>query len=93
MPKRYDSSLQAGTTVSQAQNAVNKLHYAVSQAMSHPNAQTIVQAEQRLAHTEQAMKQAELSLGGQGFELAQEMFIEEKKRLNSLQNQHRQGKK
>ncbi|KAA8784399.1 uncharacterized protein YoaH (UPF0181 family) [Paenibacillus sp. 4624] len=93
MPKRYDSSLQASTTVSQAQNAVNKLHYAVSQAMSHPNAQTIVQAEQRLAHTEQAMKQAELSLGGQGFELAQEMFIEEKKRLHSLQNQHRQGKK
>ena len=44
MPKRYDSSLQAGTTVSQAQNAVNKLHYAVSQAMSHPNVQTIVQA-------------------------------------------------
>lgn len=93
MPKRYDSSLQASTTVSQAQNAVNKLHYAVSQAMSHPNAQTIVQAEQRLAHTEQAMKQAELSLGGQGFELAQEMFIEEKKRLHSLQNQHRQGNK
>ena len=43
MPKRYDSSLQADTTVSQAQNAVNKLHYAVSQAMSHPTAQTIVQ--------------------------------------------------
>ena len=92
MPKRYDSSLQADTTVSQAQNSVNKLHYAVSQAMSHPNVQTIVQAEQRLSHTEQAMKQAEQSLGGQGFVLAQEMFIEEKERLHSLQNQQ-QGKK
>ncbi|MCW3792416.1 hypothetical protein BK131_03065 [Paenibacillus amylolyticus] len=91
MPKRYDSSLQADTTVSQAQNAVNKLHYAVSQAMSHPTAQTIVQAERRLAHTEQAMRQAELSLGGQGVELAEEMFIEEKRRLNSIQSQHGQG--
>lgn len=93
MPKRYDSSLQADTTVSQAQNAVNKLHYAVSQAMSHPTLQTIVQAEQRLAHTEQAMRQGRALLGGQGFELAQEMFIEEKKRLNSIQNQHGQGEK
>ncbi|MEY8744795.1 hypothetical protein AB9M62_36480 [Bacillales bacterium AN1005] len=87
MPKRYDSSLQAGTTVSQAQNAVNKLHYAVSQAMSHPTEQTIEQASRRLAHTEQAMLQAERSLGGQGVELAEEMFAEEKRRLNSIRNQ------
>ena len=78
MPKRYDSSLQANTTVSQAQNAVNKLHFAVSQAMSHPTEQTIEQAERRLAHTEQAMLQAERSLGGQGVELAEEMFSEER---------------
>ncbi|KAF4325341.1 hypothetical protein G195_000956 [Phytophthora kernoviae 00238/432] len=31
--------------------------------MSHPTEQTIEQAERRLAHTEQAMRQAELSLG------------------------------
>ncbi|MET3943075.1 putative cell wall-binding protein [Paenibacillus sp. PvP094] len=91
MPKRYDSSLQANTTVSQAQNAVNKLHFAVSQAMSHPTEQTIEQAESRLAHTEQAMLQAERSLGGQGVELAEEMFSEEKRRLNSIQSQNGQG--
>lgn len=91
MPKRYDSSLQANTTVSQAQNAVNKLHFAVSQAMSHPTEQTIEQAERRLAHTEQAMLQAERSLGGQGVELAEEMFSEEKRRLNSIQSQNWQG--
>ncbi|CAH1215289.1 MULTISPECIES: hypothetical protein [Paenibacillus] len=91
MPKRYDSSLQANTTVSQAQNAVNKLHFAVSQAMSHPTEQTIEQAERRLAHTEQAMRQAERSLGGQGVELAEEMLAVEKRRFSSIRSQSGQG--
>lgn len=90
MPKRYDSSLQANTTVSQAQNAVNKLHFAVSQAMSHPTEQTIEQAERRLAHTEQAMRQAERSLGGQGVELAEEMLAVEKRRFSSIRGQSSQ---
>lgn len=84
MASRYDSSLQSQNPISQAQNSVEKLHYAVSQAMSHPNERMIEQAQNRLAHTEQAVRQAGNSLNGRAVELAEEMLAEEKSRLASL---------
>lgn len=84
MTTRYDSSLQSRNPISQAQNSVEKLHYAVSQALSHPNEQMVEQAMHRLAHTEQAVSQAGDSLNRQAVELAEEMLAEEKGRLSSL---------
>lgn len=84
MVSRYDSSLQSQNPISQAQNSVEKLHYAVSQALSHPNEQMLKQAKSRLAHTEQAVQQAGDSLNVQAVELAEEMLAEEKGRLASL---------
>lgn len=84
MASRYDSSLQSRNPISQAQNSVEKLHYAVSQAMSHPTEQMVEQAKSRLAHTERAVDQAGDSLNGQAVELAEEMLAEEKSRLASV---------
>lgn len=85
--KRYDSSLQASSSVAEAQNSVNKLHYAVSQALSHPTDQMIEQAENSLKHTEQAVRQAVRPAKGQGVELAEEMLADEKDRLAALRRQ------
>ncbi|MWV43826.1 hypothetical protein GRF59_09280 [Paenibacillus sp. HJL G12] len=89
MASRYDSSLQSQNPISQAQNSVEKLHYAVSQALSHPNEQMVKQAQSRLAHTERAVDQAGDSLNGQAVELAEEMLTEEKSRLASLASDER----
>ena len=90
MTTRYDSSLQSQNSVSQAQNAVEKLHNAVSSALSHPTGQMIEQAHNRLAHTEQAVRQAGLAENRQAVELAEDMLDEEKSRLASLTSE--QGK-
>lgn len=82
--KRFDSSLQANDNVTQAKNSLGKLHYAVSQALSHPTEQTLAQAENRLAHTEQALEQSKAALGPQGVELAEELLAEDKSRLAAL---------
>ncbi|GGG00065.1 hypothetical protein [Paenibacillus aceti] len=85
--KRYDSSLQADSTVARAQNSVNKLHHAVSQALSHPTEQTVEQAENSMEHAEQSIRQVNRSLGPQGVELAEEMLAVEKDRLDKLNQQ------
>lgn len=72
--KQPDSSLQANDNVTQAKNSLGKLHFSVSQALSHPTEQTLAQAENRLAHTEQAIQQAQDWLGPQGVELAEELL-------------------
>ncbi|WP_223069183.1 hypothetical protein [Paenibacillus caui] len=87
--KRYDTSLQADSTVAQAQNSVNKLHHSVSQAMSHPTRQMVEQAGSTLARTEQAVRQAKQLLGGPGAELAEDMLAEEKSRLAKLKSHER----
>ncbi|MDR0270598.1 hypothetical protein [Paenibacillus sp.] len=84
MAFRYDSSPQSQNQISQAQNSLEKLHYAVSQAMSHPNAEMVEQAKHRLAHTEQAVNQTGDSLNRQPVELVEEMLEEEKNRLASI---------
>ncbi|CAM2961750.1 hypothetical protein PASE110613_09790 [Paenibacillus sediminis] len=78
---RYDSSLQSQNPFSQAQHSVEKLHRAVSSAMSHPTDQTVNQAYSRLEHTEVSVRQAEDSRNHQPVELAEEMLAEEKERL------------
>ncbi|MEK4882907.1 MULTISPECIES: hypothetical protein [Paenibacillus] len=88
--KQPDSSLQANDNVTQAKNSLGKLHFSVSQALSHPTEQTLAQAENRLAHTEQAIQQAQDWLGPQGVELAGELLTEDKSRLASL---NKQGKR
>jgi len=82
--KHYDSSLQSASNVAQAQNSVNKLHFAVSSALSHPTEQLIEQAENSLEHTEKAVKQAVRPAEGQGVELAEELLAEEKNRFAKL---------
>ncbi|USB33108.1 hypothetical protein [Paenibacillus sp. YPG26] len=87
--KRYDSSLQANSSVAGALNSVNKLHYAVSSALSHPTEQMAEQAENSLEHTERAVQQADPSFGRAGVELAEELLAEEKQRMSSLGNRTR----
>ncbi|MGF7045825.1 hypothetical protein J2T13_000285 [Paenibacillus sp. DS2015] len=81
MPKRDFASMQTNTPVSQANNAVGRLHHAVSQALSHPTEDLVKQAENSLAHTEQALKQAQ---GSSNVELAEEMLAVEKSRLDTV---------
>ncbi|GGA25420.1 hypothetical protein [Paenibacillus physcomitrellae] len=87
MTKDYDSSLHENNSIARAQIAVNKLHNAVSQALSHPTEQMLEQAENRLAHTEEAvMEAAESAEGGQGVDLVNEALDEEKIRLRGAED-------
>ncbi|CAH1220307.1 hypothetical protein PAECIP111892_04796 [Paenibacillus auburnensis] len=86
--KHYESSLRTNSTVDQAQDSVTKLHNAVSQALSHPNEQTLTQAENSLEHAEEAVRHApEGSVGRHGVELTEERLADEKERLAGLQEQ------
>lgn len=88
-----DSSLQANDNVTQVKNSLGKLHYAVSQAASHPTEQTLAQAENRLAHTERALEQSKVALGPQGVELAEELLAEDKSRLNEVNKQEKRSER
>ncbi|MNO13835.1 hypothetical protein D3C76_34740 [compost metagenome] len=80
--KHYESSLRTNSTVDQAQDAVTKLHNSVNQALSHPNDQTLTQAENSLQHAEEAVSHApEGSVGGHGVDLTEDRLADEKKRL------------
>ncbi|MBW4084491.1 hypothetical protein [Paenibacillus sp. S150] len=80
--KHYESSLRTASTVEQAQDAVTKLHNSVTQALSHPNEQTLTQAENSLEHAEAAVSHApEGSVDGHGVDLTEERLADEKKRL------------
>ncbi|MRN54035.1 hypothetical protein [Paenibacillus monticola] len=82
--KRYDTTLQDSSTAAQTKNSVNKLHDSVSQALSHPNEQTISQAENSLEHAEEAVRVAGRSLNDQGVEFAEQILDDEKTRLAAL---------
>jgi hypothetical protein len=84
MNNRNDTSWKEDNVVTQAQRSAQKLHDAVSQALSHPNEQTVEQAENRLEHTEQAVHEAQRVFNGKGAALSEEMLAEEKTRLASL---------
>lgn len=82
--KHDHSSLQSSTLVAQASSSVKKLHHAVTQAVSHPTAEMIQQAENRLSRTENAVKAAQQQTTFSGVEFATEILSEEKERLASL---------
>lgn len=85
MPKSsYDSSLQSQNPISQAQNSVEKVHRAVSQAQTHPTEQTISQAENAIAKAERAVDQAGKIDNPAPVEMAEEMLAEEKQALQEL---------
>ncbi|WP_438497806.1 hypothetical protein [Paenibacillus sp. IHBB 3054] len=86
--RHYESSLRTNSTVDQAQDSVTKLHNSVTQALSHPNEQTLAQAENSLEHAENAVQHApEGSVGGHGVDLTEERLKDEKERLAALEEQ------
>lgn len=82
----HDSSLQRNNPANSALDSVEKLHRAVSSAMSHPTEQLIRQAENSLHHTERAVSQLENQESQHGVELAEELLGEEKERLSKLRS-------
>ncbi|SEU11112.1 hypothetical protein [Paenibacillus sp. NFR01] len=87
MKRHYESSLRTNSTVDQAQDSVTKLHNAVTQALSHPNEQTLHQAAGSLEHAEEAVSHAaEGSVDGHGVELAETRLADEKSRLAALED-------
>ncbi|WP_106766338.1 hypothetical protein [Paenibacillus faecalis] len=85
----HDSSLQSNNPANSALDSVEKLHRSVSSALSHPTDQMIEQAQNSLAHTEQAVRQARGNANKQAVELAEEMLGEEKERLSKLHSNQR----
>lgn len=86
--KHYESSLRTNSTVDQAQDSVTKLHNSLTQALSHPNEQTIAQAENSLEHVEEAVRHApEGSVGGHGVNLTEERLKDEEERFAALKEQ------
>ncbi|SEG29128.1 hypothetical protein [Paenibacillus sp. UNC499MF] len=63
-----DSSLQSQNPISQAQNSLEKVHNAVSQALSHPTAKLEEQADQAIRHAKRAVEDASLSHNQPAFE-------------------------
>jgi hypothetical protein len=84
MAKMKDSSLQSQNPVSQAQESVERLHHAVSQAQTHPNEQMISQAESALRKAERSVAQADNHTHDNGLQLAEEMLEQERSDLESL---------
>ncbi|MCT1399553.1 hypothetical protein AK95_20025 [Paenibacillus sp. LC231] len=82
----HDSSLHSNSPSNSALDSVEKLHRAVSSAMSHPTEQLIQQAENSLSHTEQAVAQVMEQGNANAVELAEELLGEEKERLSKLRS-------
>lgn len=70
----HDSSLHSNSPSNSALDSVEKLHRAVSSAMSHPTEQLIQQAENSLSHTEQAVAQVIEQGNRNAVELAEELL-------------------
>lgn len=84
MSQRDFSSMQTNTPISQANNAVDRLHQSISQALSHPTEQLVDQVENSLAHTEQAVQALQGSENGLAAEQSEELLAEEKNRLAAI---------
>ncbi|SMF78137.1 hypothetical protein SAMN05661091_1530 [Paenibacillus uliginis N3/975] len=85
----HDSSLQSNNPANSAMDSAEKLHRSVSSALSHPTEQLIQQANNSLAHAEQAVRQIRGNANKQAVELAEEMLGEEKERLSKLHSNQR----
>lgn len=84
MSQRDFSSMQTNTPISQANNAVDRLHQSISQALSHPTEQLVDQVENSLAHTEQAVQALQGSENGLAAEQSEELLAEEKNRIAAI---------
>lgn len=84
MSKRDFSSMQTNTPISQANNAVDRLHQSITQAVSHPTEQLVDQAHNSLAHTEQAVEALQGSENGLAAEQTEVWLAEEKSRLAAI---------
>ncbi|KOR90474.1 hypothetical protein [Paenibacillus solani] len=82
----HDSSLHSNSPSNSALDSVERLHRAVSSAMSHPTDQLIQQAENSLSHTERAVAQVTDQANRNAVELAEELLGEEKERLSKLRS-------
>lgn len=82
----HDSSLHSNRPSNSALDSVEKLHRAVSSAMSHPTDQLIQQAENSLSHTERAVAQVTDQANRNAVELAEELLGEERQRLSKLRS-------
>lgn len=84
MSKRDFSSMQTNTPISQANNAVDRLHQSISKALSHPTEQLLDQVDNSLAHTEQAVQAIQGSEHGLAAERTEALLAEEKSRLAAM---------
>lgn len=85
--KKQPVSSKTNNTLSQAQQALDKAHNAVSAAQSHPGEQMIEQARNSLERAERAVRQAQDADGAppEAVRLAQAELREERQELEELQ--------
>ncbi|WP_068776701.1 hypothetical protein [Paenibacillus sp. FJAT-26967] len=81
--REYDSSLQSQNPISQAQNSLEKVHNAVSQALTHPTEQLEAQAHAAIGHAERAAETASLSLNQQAYDEIEAGLQQEKEDLQN----------
>ncbi|GAB6926437.1 hypothetical protein JCM10914A_04200 [Paenibacillus sp. JCM 10914] len=85
----HDSSLHSNNPSNSALDSIEKLHRAVSSAMSHPSDELVQQAENALSHTENAVGQLMEHGNPNAVELAEELLGEEQERLSKLRSTSR----
>ncbi|WP_206099736.1 hypothetical protein [Longirhabdus pacifica] len=83
-----DSSLQSQSPLSQAQDSLDKVHHAVSQAQTHPDEQLITQAQHAIVHAENAIDQAKSGADQHTFEQVCTAFEKEKRTFQQLKKKH-----
>ncbi|OAB39867.1 hypothetical protein PMSD_02035 [Paenibacillus macquariensis subsp. defensor] len=84
MSKRDFSSMQTNTPESQANNAVDRLHQSITQAVSHPTEELVDQAQNSLIHAEHAVQALQGSENGLAAEQTEAWLAEEKSRLAAV---------
>jgi molecular chaperone DnaK (HSP70) len=87
---QQDSSLQSQNPLSSAQNSVDNVHGAVSQAQSHPRQETIESAQNAIGQAERALEQAQnidnqSAINHEAINQAMDELDQEKSELTSLQ--------
>ncbi|MFC0561194.1 hypothetical protein [Halalkalibacter alkalisediminis] len=86
--KNNISSLQTQNEIFQAQQSVEHVQNAVSQALSHPNKQLIDQAYNSIEKAEHALGQASDFDNQDAIQLVREELEAQKQALQKLPNQH-----
>jgi hypothetical protein len=81
-----DSSLQSQNPVSSAQNSIDNVHNAVSQAQSHPKDETVEGAQNAIGQAERAIAQARGAGNATAVNQASEELGQEKSELQNVMN-------